>query len=86
MSDYFTNPSPVIKPEVFESAGLMLRIWLQRSAHHDSAIDDVVIYTSTNSPPVRRRNASTYLAELFSITSFGRRGAGGVLSQSKVSR
>jgi len=57
-----------------------------RLAQHDSAIDDASSYASANSLPVKRRNASTYLAELFSITSLGRRGAGGVLSQSRVSR
>ena len=57
-----------------------------RFTQHDSATEGVSAYTSTKSPPVRRRKASTYFAELFSITSFGRRGAGGVLSQSSVSR
>src|SRR5262249_45027137 len=52
----------------------------------DFARHDEIVYTSANSPPVRRRNASTYFAELFSITSFGKGGAGGVLFQSRVSR
>ena len=30
--------------------------------------------------PVNRSNASTYLADVFAITSFGSDGAGGVLS------
>src|SRR5262245_52319371 len=74
ISDYFKNRSRVIKPEMF------------RSAQRDRIIDEAITYTSTNSLPVSRRNASTYLAELFSITSFGKGGAGGVLSQSSVSR
>src|SRR5882762_3554993 len=44
------------------------------------------VYVVATSPPVRRRNASRYFADVFSITSFGRDGAGGALSQSSVSR
>src|SRR6266567_3216885 len=36
--------------------------------------------------PVNRSNASTYFADVFTITSCGNDGAGGVLSQSRVSR
>src|SRR6266540_3019068 len=43
-------------------------------------------YVFPSSLPVRRRNASRYFADVFSITSFGSRGAGGILSQSSVSR
>jgi hypothetical protein len=35
---------------------------------------------------VKRRSASRYFSEVFAITSDGRCGAGGVLSQSSVSR
>src|SRR5437667_5112385 len=38
------------------------------------------------SAPARRRKASRYFAEVFSITSRGNFGAGGVLFQSRVSR
>src|SRR6266568_5143744 len=54
-----------------------------RFAQHDSAIERR-LYAFTSSFPVNRRKASTYFADVFSITSFGRRGAGGVLFQSSV--
>jgi len=43
-------------------------------------------YAVASSLSVRRRKASRYFADVFSTTSFGKRGAGGVLSQSSVSR
>src|SRR5690606_22304434 len=80
-------PRPTSEPAEQRSVGLLgvlclpalIAQVLQKILHQ-------VLHGNYNSSPVRRRNASRYFALVFCTTSGGSAGAGGVLSQSRVSR
>jgi hypothetical protein len=76
---------------VIESPGALPQAKLERCAFGAKHTASLPVGGSVNRPylnfsPVSRSNASTYLAEVLSMISCGNRGAGGVLSQSSVSR